>query len=173
MTVSTRHDVQAGAQISWAVAATSLGPMLVAATERGVCRLAFGEGPDELTRHFPRAELVEGGEEFRKLLEDVVAAVEQPGASRAIPLDVQGTAFQKSVWSALRSIPPGETRSYGEIAAAIGRPGAARAVGSANAQNPVAVLIPCHRVIRADGAMGGYARGEAIKRELLAREKPL
>ncbi|MDG2002691.1 MAG: bifunctional DNA-binding transcriptional regulator/O6-methylguanine-DNA methyltransferase Ada [Novosphingobium sp.] len=160
-----------GVTIRWAVVETSLGRMLVAATEKGVCRLSFDEGPDELRERFPKAELAEGGAEFAALLKEVVSAVEQPGDSRAIPLDVQGTAFQEAVWAELRKIPIGETRSYAEIAAAIGKPGAVRAAGSANGANAVAVLIPCHRVIRSDGSLGGYAYGEDIKRELLKREQ--
>jgi AraC family transcriptional regulator of adaptative response/methylated-DNA-[protein]-cysteine methyltransferase len=160
-----------GVAIHWAVVPTSLGRMLVAATEKGVCRLSFDEGREELAARFPQAELIEGGEAFESLLESVVAAVEQPGQSRAIPLDVQGTAFQEAVWRELQRIPPGETRSYAQIAAAVGKPGAVRAAGSANGANNVAVLIPCHRVVRSDGTIGGYAYGEAIKRELLKRER--
>ncbi|WP_353653169.1 bifunctional DNA-binding transcriptional regulator/O6-methylguanine-DNA methyltransferase Ada [Porphyrobacter sp. SLTP] len=161
----------AGRVVHWAVLATSLGPMLVAATEKGVCCLAFGEGEAELRARFPRAELVAAGEDFRDLFAQVVAAVEQPGpGSAAIPLDVKGTAFQQRVWAELRRIPHGETRSYGELAAALGNPKASRAVGGANGANNVAVLIPCHRVIAADGSLGGYAYGLAIKAELLRRE---
>ncbi len=161
----------AGRMINWAVLPTSLGPMLVAATDRGVCCLAFGEGEAELRARFPRAELVPAGEAFRDLFAEVVAAVEQPGpGNAAIPLDVQGTAFQQRVWEELRRIPHGETRSYGQLAAALGNPRASRAVGSANGANHVAVLIPCHRVIAGDGTLGGYAYGLAIKAELLRRE---
>lgn len=159
-----------GVTIHWAVVPTSLGEMLVAATEKGVCRLSFAEGREELAARFPNAELVEGGNQFAELLGRVVSAVEQPGDSRAIPLDVQGTAFQEAVWRELQRIPPGETRSYAQIAAAVGRPGAVRAAGSANGANNVAVLIPCHRVIRSDGTLGGYAYGLDIKRKLLERE---
>lgn len=159
-----------GVTIRWAVVPTTLGPMLVAATEKGVCRLSFAEGREELAARFPHAELVEGGREFAGLVERVVSAVEQPGDSRAIPLDVQGTAFQEAVWRELQRIPPGETRSYAQIAAAVGKPGAVRAAGSANGANNVAVLIPCHRVIRSDGSLGGYAYGLDIKRKLLERE---
>jgi AraC family transcriptional regulator of adaptative response/methylated-DNA-[protein]-cysteine methyltransferase len=159
-----------GETIRWAVAPTTLGPMLVAATARGVCRLSFGEGRAELEARFPNAELVEGGAEFEALLADVVASVESPGDFLHIPLDVQGTAFQERCWQALRAIPPGETRTYAEIAAAAGNPKAVRAAGSANARNNVAVLIPCHRVIRTGGDLGGYAYGLEIKRELLKRE---
>ena len=160
-----------GTSISWAVVETSLGAMLVAATARGVCRLSFNESETDLRARFPRAELSAGGAEFAALLDLVVAAVEAPGKSAVIPLDVAGTVFQQRVWEQLKKIPAGETRSYGEIAAALGQPGASRAVGSANGANPVAVLVPCHRVIQAGGGLGGYAWGEAIKRELLRRER--
>jgi AraC family transcriptional regulator of adaptative response/methylated-DNA-[protein]-cysteine methyltransferase len=161
----------AGRVIHWTVLATSLGPMLVAATEIGVCCLAFDEGEAELRARFPKAELVAAGEDFRALFADVVQAVEQPGpGSAAIPLDVHGTAFQQRVWEELRRIPHGETRSYGELAAALGNPKASRAVGGANGANHIAVLIPCHRVIAGDGTLGGYAYGLEIKAELLRRE---
>ncbi len=165
----------AGRVIHWAVLATSLGPMLVGATDKGVCCLAFmAEGGDAeamLRARFPRAELVPAGEAFRVLFAQVVEAVEQPGrGSAAIPLDVKGTAFQQRVWEELRRIPHGETRSYGELAAALGNPKASRAVGGANGANHVAVLIPCHRVIAGDGTLGGYAYGLTIKAELLKRE---
>ena len=161
----------AGRVVNWAVLPTSLGDMLVAATEKGVCCLAFGESEAELAARFPKAQLVPAGEDFRQLFAQVVEAVEQPGpGSAAIPLDVKGTAFQQRVWEELRRIPHGETRSYGELAAALGNPKASRAVGGANGANHVAVLIPCHRVIAADGTLGGYAYGPAIKAELLRRE---
>jgi len=161
----------AGVTIRWAAVATTLGPMLVAATEKGICRLSFAEGREQLDKRFPNAELVEGGKDFAALLQRVVDAVERPGTGEDIPLDVQGTAFQQRVWAELRRIPKGETRSYAEIAAAAGNPNAVRAAGSANGANNVAVLIPCHRVVRSDGSLGGYAYGEDIKRELLARER--
>lgn len=164
----------AGVTIHWAVVSTTLGPMLVAATDKGVCRLSFNEGADELQRRFPKANLVEGGAAFEDLLAEVVATVEAPGDAPAafdhIPLDVKGTAFQEACWKALREIPPGETRTYAQIAAAAGNPKAVRAAGSANARNNVAVLIPCHRVVRTGGDLGGYAYGADIKRELLRRE---
>lgn len=171
MQASDWRDGGKGRTIHWSVIPTSLGPMLVAATEKGVCCLSFNEGEAELQARFPKAELVDGSEQFRALFEQVVAAVEQPGSDNsAIPLDVKGTAFQQRCWQALREIPPGETRSYGEQASAIGSPKASRAVGSANGANNIAVLIPCHRVVRSDGCVGGYAYGPEIKRELLKRE---
>lgn len=160
-----------GVTIRWAVVESSLGPMLVAATDKGVCRLSFGRGREELARLFPNAELVEGGAEFASLLQRVVAAVDDPARGRAIPVDVRGTAFQERVWQELRRIPPGETRSYAEVAAAAGSPRAVRAAGSANGANHVPVLIPCHCVVRSDGSLGGYAYGLEIKRKLLEREK--
>ena len=159
-----------GRVIHWTVVETSLGAMLVAATDKGVCCLSFNEGKEELGARFPKAELVEGGEEFRALFDQVTAAVEQPGTGADIPLDVKGTAFQQRVWQELLKIPAGETRSYGELAVALGKPKASRAVGGANGANNIAVLIPCHRVIAADGTMGGYAYGLKIKAELLKRE---
>lgn len=171
MQASDWRDGGKGRRVHWSVIATSLGQMLVAATETGVCCVSFNEGEAELNARFPKAELVEGGEEFRALFEQVVAAVEQPANdASAIPLDVKGTAFQQRVWQALREIPAGETRSYGELAAALGNPNASRAVGGANGANNIAVLIPCHRVVQADGSIGGYAYGPEIKAELLKRE---
>ncbi|WP_408633957.1 bifunctional DNA-binding transcriptional regulator/O6-methylguanine-DNA methyltransferase Ada [Qipengyuania seohaensis] len=162
-----------GRTIHWSVIDTSLGAMLVAATERGVCCLSFNEDESDLMRRFPEAQLVEAGEEFRDLFRRVTAVVENPTQATlaSIPLDVKGTAFQQRVWQALREIPAGQTRSYGELAAALGNPKASRAVGGANGANNVAVLIPCHRVIAADGSLGGYAYGTRIKAELLEREK--
>lgn len=171
MTASDWRGGGKGRVIHWRVIPTSLGPMLVAATDKGVCCLAFNEGEAELRARFPKAELIEAGDAFSALFEQVLAAVEQPGSDNAhIPLDVKGTAFQQACWEALRTIPPGETRSYGEQAAMLGNPKASRAVGSANGANNIAVLIPCHRVVPASGGVGGYAYGPEIKAELLRRE---
>jgi AraC family transcriptional regulator, regulatory protein of adaptative response / methylated-DNA-[protein]-cysteine methyltransferase len=171
MTPSAWRDGGRGTTIRWAVVPTSLGRMLVAATDKGVCRLSFAEGEEALRMRFPNADLREGGEDFAAMLESVVAAVEAPGLPNSVPLDVRGTAFQEAVWRELRAIPPGETRSYAQIAAAAGNPNAVRAAGSANGANNVAVLIPCHRVIRSDGSLGGYAYGLEIKRKLLEKER--
>lgn len=159
-----------GVTIHWAVVETSLGSMLVAATEKGVCRLSFGEERAALESRFPNAELAEGGAQFARLLGQVVDAVEAPGDFSHIPLDVKGTAFQEAVWRELQRIPAGETRTYAQLAAAVGKPKAVRAAGSANGANNVAVLIPCHRVIRTGGHLGGYAYGLDIKRKLLEKE---
>ena len=173
MSASDWKDGGKGRTVHWAVIETTLGEMLVAATEKGVCCLSFGEGEADLRARFPKAELVEAGGDFRALFEQVTAAVENPAnaTSADIPLDVKGTAFQQRCWDALRQIPPGETRSYGQQAAMLGNPKASRAVGSANGANNIAVLIPCHRVIAADGGLGGYAYGTEIKAELLRRER--
>lgn len=170
MTPSAWANGGKGATIHWAVVDTSLGSMLVAATDKGVCRLSFGEGREALESRFPKAELVEGGAEFEALLAQVIAAVETPGDFSHIPIDVKGTAFQEAVWRELRKIPNGETRTYAELAAAVGKPKAVRAAGSANGSNHVSVLIPCHRVIRTGGGLGGYAWGLDIKRKLLEKE---
>ncbi len=173
MAPSAWADGGRGVTIHYAVVPTSLGAMLVAATDKGVCRLSFGEDERALAARFPNAVLARGGAEFETLLTEVIALVETPGASAHIPLDVKGTAFQEACWKALREIPPGETRTYAQIAAAAGNPRAMRAAGSANAKNNVAVLIPCHRVVRTGGDLGGYAYGPDIKRELLRRERKL
>lgn len=173
MTASDWKDGGKGRTVHWTVVDTTLGAMLVAATDKGVCCLSFNEGEEELRSRFPKAELVEAGEEFRTLFAQVTAAVEDPATATSadIPLDVKGTAFQQRCWDALRRIPAGETRSYGEQAAMLGNPKASRAVGGANGANNIAVLIPCHRVIAADGGLGGYAYGTDIKAELLRRER--
>lgn len=170
MIASAWKDGARNIDIHWAVVKTSLGPMLVAATAKGICRLSFNEGESDLQAKFPNARLHQGGAEFETLLAQVVKHVERPGSHHDIPVDVQGTAFQEAVWRELRKIPAGETRSYAQIAAAAGKPNAVRAAGSANGANTVAVLIPCHRVIRSDGGLGGYAYGSEIKRQLLDRE---
>ena len=170
MTPSAWRNGGAGATIRWAIAATTLGPMLVAATDKGICRLSFDEGVEALRERFPNATIAPGDAAMAELLAGAVLAVEQPSRMPTLPLDVAGTAFQQAVWAELQRIPAGETRSYAQIAAAVGRPKAVRAAGSANGANTVAVLIPCHRVIRSDGSMGGYAYGLDRKAKLLERE---
>ena len=157
MTPSAWRDGGKGQVIRWTIADTSFGPMLLAATERGICRLAFGESAEGLDRLFPKATIEEGGAAMADLVSRAVSAVEQPGRAHDLPLDVRGTAFQEAVWQELTRIPPGETISYAAMAARVGKPGASRAAGSACGANHVAVLIPCHRVLRGDGPAGGYA----------------
>jgi AraC family transcriptional regulator of adaptative response/methylated-DNA-[protein]-cysteine methyltransferase len=170
MTPSAWRDGGRGATIRWALAETSLGTMLVAATERGICRLSFGEGAADLALRFPNATIAAGGEALADLAARAIAAVEAPGQAHDLPLDVRGTAFQEAVWRELARIPAGETASYAALAVRAGKPGAARAAGSACGANPVAVLVPCHRAKRGDGTLGGFAYGLAMKEELLRRE---
>jgi AraC family transcriptional regulator of adaptative response/methylated-DNA-[protein]-cysteine methyltransferase len=170
MTPSAWRDGGRGETIRWTHFDSPLGQMLIAATSKGICRLTFDDSERSLRRLFPNATIVEDAGGMRELVEGALAAIDQPLAARELPIDVAGTAFQEAVWRELRKIPPGETRSYAEIAAAIGQPKAVRAVGTANGDNHVAVLIPCHRVIRSDGTLGGYAGGLDRKRKLLAAE---
>ena len=163
-----------GASIRFAIGQCSLGAILVAATDKGVCAIMLGDDPDALARElqdrFPRAELVGGDAAFERMVAEVVGLVEAPGQRLDLPLDIRGTAFQQRVWQALRDIPPGRTASYAEIARAVGQPKAVRAVAQACAANPLAVAIPCHRVVRTDGGLSGYRWGVERKRELLERE---
>ena len=170
MTPSAWRDGGRGETIRHAMLDTPLGQMLVAATAKGICRLTFEEDDSALRRIFPNATLVTDDGSMSTLVEGALAAVERPGTAPELPIDVAGTAFQEAVWRELRKIPPGETRSYAQIAAAVGKPGAVRATGSANGANHVSVLIPCHRVVRSDGSLGGYAGGLERKRRLLAAE---
>lgn len=174
MTPSAWRRGAEGVAIRFAVGQCSLGAVLVAATERGVCAIEFGDDPGELVRglqdRFAKARLIGGDEGFERLVAEVVGAVEDPRKASNLPLDVRGTAFQERVWQALRAIPFGRTASYAEIAAAIGAPASVRAVAQACGANPAAVAIPCHRVVRTDGALGGYRWGVARKEALLARE---
>jgi AraC family transcriptional regulator, regulatory protein of adaptative response / methylated-DNA-[protein]-cysteine methyltransferase len=170
MTPSAWKNGGAGVTIRWAIADTTLGKMLLAATDKGICRLSFDEDEGELHRRFPRAEIEAGGDALDALVQGAVAAVDHPAQMPELPLDVQGTAFQQAVWQELQRIPPGETRTYAQIAMAVGKPKAVRAAGTANGANRVAVLIPCHRVIRTDGTLGGYAYGLERKARLLELE---
>lgn len=171
MAPSVWRDGGRGETVYWTTAETSLGPILVAATTRGLCRISFEGDARGLKERFPKAVIQPAGPRFADLVARTVAAVERPGRDPSLPLDVRGTAFQEAVWQALRAIPAGETRSYGEIASSIGAPQAVRAVGSACGANPVAVAIPCHRALRSDGSLGGYAWGLERKTALLERER--
>ena len=171
MTPSAWRTGGKGETIRWAMAETDLGTMLVAATKKGICRLSFDEDEAELRRRFPHASIEPGGAAMADLVARAAAAVNAPERPHDLPLDVRGTAFQQAVWRELCRIPPGETRTYTQIAAAVGHPAAVRAAGSANGANEVAVLIPCHRVIRRDGSAGGYAYGTGRKERLLERER--
>ncbi len=168
------RDGGRNASIRFAVGQCSLGAILVAQSERGVCAIQLGDDPEALVRdlqdRFPRARLIGGDGDFERLVAQVVGFVEAPQLGLDLPLDVRGTAFQQRVWQALREIPPGRTVSYADIARRIGAPKAVRAVAQACGANPVAVAIPCHRVIRRDGDLSGYRWGVERKRELLRRE---
>jgi AraC family transcriptional regulator of adaptative response/methylated-DNA-[protein]-cysteine methyltransferase len=164
----------AGEEIRFALGPCALGEVLVARSTRGVCAILLGDDADvllaELQDRFPRATLLGGDVGFEQLVARVVGFVAAPSAGLDLPLDVRGTAFQARVWQALRDIPPGSTASYAEIAARLGQPGAARAVAAACAANALAVAIPCHRVVRGDGALAGYRWGITRKQALLQRE---
>src|SRR3982750_3209435 len=170
MTPSAWRDGGRGETIRWTHFDSPLGRMLIAATSKGICRLTFDDDVESLRRLFPKASIVEDAGGLGELIQGALQAIESPRAAPQLPIDVAGTAFQEAVWRELRKIPLGETRSYAEIAAAIGQPKAVRAVGTANGDNHVAVLIPCHRVIRSDGSLGGYAGGLDRKRKLLESE---
>jgi AraC family transcriptional regulator of adaptative response/methylated-DNA-[protein]-cysteine methyltransferase len=165
-----------GQAIRWDVGRSWLGPVLVAATERGICAVLLGASREALAalleQRFPQAELepADSDSDFARWIKAVIAEIDAPSGDATLPLDISGTAFQQRVWQALRDIPPGETTSYGQLARQLGRPGAARAVGTACGANPVAVIIPCHRVLGADGSLGGYRWGTERKRALLERE---
>jgi len=165
----------AGEEIRFAVAACSLGAILVAATGRGICAVLMGDDPEPLVRdlqdRFPKAHLIGADAGFERTVAQVIGLVEAPRIGLDLPLDVRGTAFQQRVWAALRAIPAGETVSYTELAQRIGSPAAVRAVAGACAANPVAVAIPCHRVVRNDGGLSGYRWGIERKAALIAREK--
>jgi AraC family transcriptional regulator of adaptative response/methylated-DNA-[protein]-cysteine methyltransferase len=175
MTPSAYRAAGAATTIRFAVGQCSLGAILVATTSRGVCAIALGDDPDALLRdlqdRFRRATLIGGDAAFERLVARVVGFVEAPAIGLDLPLDVRGTAFQQRVWRALGAIPAGSTTSYAEVARRIGAPRAIRAVARAIACNPIAVAIPCHRVVASDGALTGYRWGIARKRALLARER--
>jgi AraC family transcriptional regulator of adaptative response/methylated-DNA-[protein]-cysteine methyltransferase len=160
--------------VRFAVGECSLGAILVAATDRGICAIELGDDPEALVRElqdrFHAAELLGGDSDFDALVARVVGLVEHPARGDELPIDVRGTAFQERVWQALRAIPAGETRTYADIARAIGAPSSVRAVAGACAANHVAVAIPCHRVVRTDGSLSGYRWGVERKAVLLARE---
>ncbi len=176
MTPSAFRAGGAGEVIHHAIGQSTLGAVLVAASARGVCAIMLGDNPADL-RHdlvarFPRARLESADEDFARTVEQVVAMVDAPGESDnfALPLDIRGTAFQRRVWEVLRAIPAGSTLSYTQVAERLGSPGAVRAVAGACAANTLAVAVPCHRVVAADGSLAGYRWGVARKRRLLERE---
>jgi AraC family transcriptional regulator of adaptative response/methylated-DNA-[protein]-cysteine methyltransferase len=165
----------AGQDVRFAIASSDLGQVLVAASGRGVCAVFLGDGKDaledDLRRLFPQARLADGEPGFQDIVAAVVRQVDHPDQAANLPLDLQGTLFQQRVWDALRAIPVGQTATYSQVAARLGIPAATRAVASACAANKVAVLVPCHRVVRIGGGLAGYRWGTQRKRALLEREK--
>lgn len=174
MTPTAYRNGGANAEIRFAVGECSLGSILVARSERGICAILLGDDPDILIRdlqdRFPKAHLIGGDPAFEMLVAKVVGFVEAPGLGLDLPLDVRGTAFQQRVWQALRQVPAGTTVSYADIAQRIGMPKAVRAVAQACGANALAVAIPCHRVVRHDGALSGYRWGVERKQALLRKE---
>lgn len=162
------------ASIRFAIGQCSLGAILVAQSERGICAILMGDAPDALAHdledRFPQATLIGGDQDFENIVAQVIGFVETPAIGLNLPLDIRGTAFQQRVWKALQVIPPGSTASYTEIANRIGAPKSVRAVAGACAANAIAVAIPCHRVVRNDGGLSGYRWGVERKRALLDRE---
>ena len=164
-----------GLSIQYAFGNSRFGKIVVASTERGICCILFGETQaqlqQDLAERFSKATLTQNRQALQQHVEAVVAGIDNPSLATTLPLDIQGTAFQEKVWAALREIPPGCTESYSELAARIGKPSAARAVAKACGANPVAVLVPCHRVVAANGKVSGYRWGVDRKKRLLANEK--
>lgn len=162
------------ADIRFAIGQSTLGAVLVAASDKGVCAILMGDDPEELIRdlekRFPQANLIGADRDFENMVAEVVGFVEAPRIGLDLPLDLQGTAFQQRVWQALREIPAGKTVSYTEVAERIGAPKSVRAVAQACAANKIAVAVPCHRVVRNDGGLSGYRWGVERKRDLLKRE---
>jgi AraC family transcriptional regulator of adaptative response/methylated-DNA-[protein]-cysteine methyltransferase len=174
MTPSNYRSGGARTQIRFAVGECSLGSILVARSERGICAILLGDDPEALVRdlrdRFPRAELMGPDAGFEQMVAKVVGFVDDPALGLELPLDIRGTAFQQRVWQALRKIPAGSTASYAEIAGRIGSPNSMRAVARACAANALAIAVPCHRVVRGDGALAGYRWGVQRKKALLERE---
>lgn len=175
MTPGARRRGGKGETIRYTIVATPVGQAIVAATERGICLTALGDDRASLEaglrQRFPAASLVAADAALAGWAEQIVRFITRPEAQPDLPLDISGTAFQAMVWRALQKIPPGRTTSYSELAAALGRPEAVRAVARAIASNQVALLVPCHRVVRSDGELAGYRWGVERKRELIARER--
>ena len=174
MTPAERRNGGKGIAIRFATVSTAVGWVLVAASERGICLTEFGDDPaaleSRLRARFPAAAIAGGDPELNAWAERIVRFIAAPDHALDLPLEIRGTAFQAQVWRALQRIPPGQTATYADIAAAIGRPTAVRAVASACAANKLALLVPCHRVVPSDGGVGGYRWGAGRKRALLARE---
>lgn len=175
MTPSKFRGGGEGVAVHFTITESLLGWLIVAATDKGVCTIALGDNPEvlreQLRVRFRRARLIENGDELGKWVQAVIGFIQSPQRGLKLPLDIQGTAFQRRVWKALQDIPLGSTVSYTDIARAIGKPKAVRAVAQACASNKIALAIPCHRVVRADGSLSGYRWGEARKQRILQKER--
>ena len=175
MTPTQYRTGGANEEINFALGQTTLGSILVASSKKGVVAILLGDDPDkflrELQDRFPKAKLIDADKEYEKLVAHVVGFIEAPNQGLNLPLDIRGTAFQQRVWRVLQGIPAGKTVSYAEIAKKIGSPKLVRAVAGACAANNIAVTIPCHRVVRTDGSLSGYAWGIDRKRQLIDRER--
>jgi AraC family transcriptional regulator of adaptative response/methylated-DNA-[protein]-cysteine methyltransferase len=173
-TSASKQTTPSGEEIRFAVGHTSLGAIVVASSAKGIASILLGDDPDDLVRdlqaRFPTARLIGGDRDYESLVARVIGFVDTPGTRLSLPLDVRGTAFQRRVWQALQEIPVGRKETYAEVARRIRLPKAVRAVAGACAANNLAVVIPCHRVVRSDGSLSGYAWGVARKRALLDRE---
>jgi len=174
MAPASYRDGGRAQQITYAIAPCPLGQVLVAMSSKGICAVLLGDDPQQLAadlhQRFPAAACLQQDAALHDSVSAVIQLIEQPHAGIKLPLDIRGTAFQQRVWQALQRIPPGETRSYREVAISLNAPNAVRAVAGACAANPLALLVPCHRVIRSDGALSGYRWGLERKQQLLTRE---
>jgi AraC family transcriptional regulator of adaptative response/methylated-DNA-[protein]-cysteine methyltransferase len=175
MTPSTYAAGAAGERLRWATTSTAVGELLAVVSDRGLCAVRIGADPDalldEVREEFPSADLVPGEDELAPVLAALAELAAGRGTGEELPVDLRGTAFQARVWSALRRIPSGETRTYAQVAEDIGAPTSVRAVAGACAANRVALVVPCHRVVRTGGGLGGYRWGTAVKQELLDAER--
>jgi AraC family transcriptional regulator of adaptative response/methylated-DNA-[protein]-cysteine methyltransferase len=175
MTPATYQKGGKNMKIGFSIAKSSLGKVLVAATERGISAVYLGDSnaelAEELREEYPRAEIFAADDSFEQWVKEIVQRVEGNPPRLELPLDLQATAFQRRVWQELQQIPCGATRTYTQVANALGNPKAVRAVARACATNPVSIVVPCHRVIRGDGSLAGYRWGLARKEQLLAQER--
>jgi AraC family transcriptional regulator of adaptative response/methylated-DNA-[protein]-cysteine methyltransferase len=175
MTPATYRKGGKNMKIGYAIAKSSLGKILVGATERGISAVYLGDADakllEELREEYPQAEVSAGGDSFEQWVKEIVQRVEGNPPRLELPLDLQATAFQRRVWQELQRIPRGTTRTYTQVARALGNPKAVRAVARACATNPVSIVVPCHRVIREDGNLAGYRWGLSRKEQLLAQER--
>ena len=175
MTPATYRKGGLGMKLGYTIAKSPLGKILVAATERGISAVYLGDEESkliaELREEYPRAEIAVASDKFERWVKEVLLRIDGRPPHMELPLDLQATAFQRRVWKELQRIPPGRTRTYSQVARSLGEPKAVRAVAHACATNPVSIVVPCHRVVRQDGALAGYRWGLSRKEQLLASER--